>query len=186
MVVRGGYANSEAAAKVWRLLQPGGRTALRKIVRLEFPEADGKPQSAWEVARVPLILIIQRAAPREADEIELYVPTRWPSEEPPTRISYRDFFDARINPRVGNSRSPWGDRLPPLLRPEDVPLLCKIFPNRRRFVPLRSVVRWTYGIQRGGADMTEEPTGERPIQVVAGRSLAVAWPGDPEGWLDLD
>src|SRR6185437_14298290 len=36
MVVSGGYANSEPAAKVWQLLHPGQKAALRKVVWLEF------------------------------------------------------------------------------------------------------------------------------------------------------
>ena len=35
-------------------------------------------------------------------------------------------------------------------------------------------------------EVTESPTGTRPIQVIGGRSLAVAWSGSPAGWVDLD
>jgi type I restriction-modification system DNA methylase subunit len=41
MVVSGGYANSAAAAKVWELLYPGKKAALRKLVWLEFSKAMG-------------------------------------------------------------------------------------------------------------------------------------------------
>lgn len=185
MVVSGGYANTEAAAKVWSLLYPGGSVALRKVVWLEFIERNGKPLSVWDAARVPLILIIERVAAQEADEIELYVPSSWPSEEPPSRLSYQDFFDKQINQNVTNPASPWGDYLLPLLRPEDAPLLRRLYPDGEKMTTLGSVVKWTYGIQRGGVEVTEQPVGERPVPVIAGRSLAVAWPGVPAGWVDL-
>jgi hypothetical protein len=35
-------------------------------------------------------------------------------------------------------------------------------------------------------DVSPEPSGTRPIQVVAGRSIAAGWPGEPAGWVDLD
>ncbi|MGI0485431.1 HsdM family class I SAM-dependent methyltransferase [Pantanalinema rosaneae CENA516] len=200
MVVSGGYANSEAAAKVWKLLYPGREAALRKVVWLEFTD---KP--VWDVARVPLILVIERASAQENDEIELYVPSRWTSDEPPVRINYKDFFDAKVSPRVtdidpSNPReSLWGDYLLPLLHPEDVPILKKLYPNGNggNVVELKEAVArqlsrnnrpfwWTYGIQRGGAEVTPEPTGANPIQVIAGRSLAMGWHGEPAGWVDLE
>ncbi|MFQ3636414.1 MAG: N-6 DNA methylase [Cyanobacteriota bacterium] len=200
MVVSGGYANSEAAAKVWKLLYPGREAALRKIVWLEFTD---KP--IWDVARVPLILVIERTPAQENDEIELYVPSKWTSNEPPVKVKYKDFFDAKVSPRVtdidpSNPREGlWGDYLLPLLHPEDVPILKKLFPNGNggNIVELKEAVArqlshnnrsfwWTYGIQRGGAEVTPEPTGTHPIQVIAGRSLAMGWHGDPAGWVDLE
>jgi hypothetical protein len=200
MVVSGGYANSEAAAKVWKLLYPGREAALRKIVWLEFTD---KP--VWDVARVPLILVIERTSAQENDEIELYVPSKWTSDEPPVKVSYKDFFDAKVSPRVtgidpSNPREGlWGDYLLPLLHPEDVPILKKLFPNGNggNIVELKEAVArqlsrnnrpfwWTYGIQRGGAEVTPEPIGTNPIQVIAGRSLAMGWHGEPAGWVDLD
>jgi len=200
MVVSGGYANSEAAAKVWKLLYPGREAALRKVVWLEFTD---KP--VWDVARVPLILVIERTPSQENDEIELYVPSKWTSDEPPIKVSYKDFFDAKISPRVtdidpSNPRDGlWGDYLLPLLHPEDVPILKKLYPNGNgsNIVELKEAVArqlsrnnrpfwWTYGIQRGGAEVTPEPTGTNPVQVIAGRSLAMGWHGEPAGWVDLE
>lgn len=200
MVVSGGYANSEAAAKVWKLLYPGREAALRKIVWLEFTD---KP--VWDVARVPLILVIERVPAQEDDEIELYVPSKWTSDEPPVKVNYKDFFDAKISPRVtdidpSNLREGlWGDYLLPLLHPEDVPIFKKLYPtgNGGNIVELKEAVAqqlsrnnrpfwWTYGIQRSGAEVTPEPTGTKPIQVIAGRSLAMGWHGEPDGWVDLE
>lgn len=200
MVVSGGYANSEAAAKVWKLLYPGRTAALRKIVWLEFTD---KP--VWDVAPVPLILVIERTPAQENDEIELYVPSKWTSNEPPVKVNYKDFFDAKINPRVtdidpSNPREGlWGDYLLPLLHPEDVPILKKLYPNGNgsNIVELKEAVArqlsrnnrifgWTYGIQRGGAEVTQERIGDNPIQVIAGRSLAMGWHGEPAGWVDLE
>ena len=188
MVVSGGYANSETAGKVWQLLHPGQSMALRKIVWLEFIEDEGKPVSVWDAARVPMILIAERTAALHDDEIELYIPTRWPSDEPPVKVRYADFFDPRVNPRVTNGVAAYGDYLLPLLEQSDVPLLQKLNPNGNGsgYEPLANRVRWTYGVQRGGVEVTDEPTGTRPIQVIAGRSLAVAWSGEPAGWVDLD
>ena len=200
MVVSGGYANSEAAAKVWKLLYPRRDAALRKIVWLEFTD---KP--VWDVARVPLILVIERTSAQEDDEIELYVPSKWTSDEPPVKVNYKDFFDAKVSPRVteidlsNTAESLWGDYLLPLLHPEDVPILKKLYPNGNggNVVELKEAVArqlsrnnrpfwWTYGIQRGGAEVTPEPTGTKPIQVIAGRSLAMGWHGEPAGWVDLE
>ncbi|PLZ95222.1 N-6 DNA methylase, partial [Fischerella thermalis CCMEE 5268] len=200
MVVSGGYANSEAAAKVWKLLYPGREAALRKIVWLEFTD---KP--VWDVARVPLILVVERTPAQENDEIELYVPSKWASNEPPVKVNYKDFFDAKVSPRVTDidSSNPreglWGDYLLPLLHPQDVPILKKLYPNGNggNIVELKEAVAqqlsrnnrpfwWTYGIQRGGAEVTPEPTGTNPIQVIPGRSLAMGWHGEPAGWVDLE
>lgn len=200
MVVSGGYANSEAAAKVWKLLYPRRDAALRKIVWLEFTD---KP--VWDVARVPLILVIERTSAQEKDEIELYVPSQWPSNDPPVKIKYKEFFDAKVSPRVteidksNTAEGLWGDYLLPLLHPEDVPILKKLYPNGNggNVVELKEAVErqisrnnrsfwWTYGIQRGGAEVTSEPTGTKPIQVIAGRSLAMGWHGEPAGWVDLE
>ncbi|MFM7364480.1 MAG: Eco57I restriction-modification methylase domain-containing protein, partial [Cuspidothrix sp.] len=226
MVVSGGYANSEAAAKVWKLLYPRQNAVLRKIVWLEFTD---KP--IWDVARVPMILVIERTPAQEDDEIELYVPSTWgrneqvliftfvvliqtglcqlasllPQRDLPVKMRYADFFDAKVTPRVTDidPSNPleglWGDYLLPLLHPEDVPILKKLYPNGNgsNIVELKEAVArqisrnnrpfsWTYGIQRGGVEVTLEPTGTKPIQVIAGRGLAMGWPGEPAGWVDLD
>lgn len=182
MVVSGGYANSEAAGKVWQLLHPGRNAALRKVVWLEFAGRQ------WDASVIPMILIIERTTAQEDDEIELHVPRQWPNGEPPAKVRYADFFDPRVNPRVTNAVAPYGDYLLPLLEASDVPLLRKLYPNGSgsAFVPLGSVAKWTYGIQRGGVEVTGAPTGSKPIQVIAGRSLAVGWGGEPAGWIDLD
>lgn len=182
MVVSGGYANSEVASKVWQLLHPGRTAALRQVVWMEFA---GKQ---WDAARVPMILIIERVAAKDDDEIEVFVPTHWPSGETPVKVRYGDFFDPRVNPRVTNGVAPYGDYLLPLLEQEDVSLLRKLNPNGSgsAFEPLGNRIKWTYGIQRGGVDVTAAPTGTKPIQVIAGRTMAVAWSGEPAGWIDLD
>mgnify|MGYP005843973487 CR=1 FL=1 len=200
MVVSGGYANSEAAAKVWKLLYPRRDAALRKLVWLEFTD-----QPVWDVARVPLILVIERTPAKEDDEIELYVPSTWTSDEAPVKVRYGDFFDAKVSPRVtdidpsNTLEGLWGDYLLPLLHPEDVSILKKLYPNRNgsNIVELKEAVAqqisrnnrpfsWTYGIQRGGAEVTPEPIGDKSIQVIAGRSLAVGWHGEAAGWVDLE
>ena len=188
MVVSGGYANSESAGKVWQLLHPGRNAALRKIVWMEFVEADGKPAPVWDAARVPMILIIERVPAKADDEIELYAPTHWPSEEPPVKVKYGDFFDPRINPRVTNGVAPYGDYLLPLLEQNDMSLLQKLNPSGSGspFEPLGSFVKWTYGIQSSGADITNEPVGTKPISVIKAACLAIAWSGEPIGWVDLD
>jgi len=182
MVVSGGYANSEAAGKVWQLLHPGRTAALRKVVWLEFAGRQ------WDASVIPMILIIEKAPAQDDDEIELHVPRQWPSDAPPSKVRYADFFDPRVNPRVSNAVAPCGDYLLPLLETSDVPLLRKLYPNGSgsAFVPLGSVAKWTYGIQRGGVEVTDAPTGTKPMQVIAGRSLAVGWGGVPAGWIDLD
>ena len=203
MVVSGGYANSEAAAKVWKLLYPGQGAALRKLVWLEFTD---KP--VWDVARVPLILIIEKVPARENDKIELYLPSTWPTKEKPIKIKYKDFFDTKISPRVttidpsNTSEGRWGDYLLPLVNPNDVAILKKLYPNGNNgnsnmIVPLKEAVAqqisrnnrpfwFTYGIQRGGAEVTPEPTGKNSIQVIAGRYISIGWYGEPVGWVDLD
>ncbi|MGB7444640.1 MAG: N-6 DNA methylase, partial [Coleofasciculaceae cyanobacterium] len=200
MVVSGGYANSEAAAKVWKLLYPGQNSALRKLVWLEFTD-----KLVWDVARVPLIFLIEQTPAQEEDEIELYVPSTWVSDEAPVKVKYKDFFDAKVSPRVtdidpSNTREGlWGDYLLPLLHQEDVPILKKLYPNGTsgNIVELKEAVAqqlsrnnrpfwFTYGIQRGGAEVTSEPTGNNSVQVIAGRSLSVGWSGEPAGFVDLD
>jgi hypothetical protein len=199
MVVSGGYANSEAAAKVWKLLYPGREAALRKIVWLEFA---GKQ---WDANVIPMLLVIEKTTAQEDDEIELFVPSTWQSNEPPVKINYNDFFDAKVSPRVTDidSSNPregvWGDYLLSLLHPKDIPILKKLYPNGngKNIVELKEAVAqqlsrnnrpfwWTYGIQRGGVEVTPEPTGTNPIQVIAGRSLAMGWHGEPLGWIDLE
>lgn len=226
MVVSGGYANSKAAAKVWKLLYPRREAALRKLVWLEFTD---KP--VWDVSVIPMLLVIEKTPAQEEDEIELYVPDSWGSEEIPTKsaqsrkdaknkieeasgpsrsalarstkVTYGDFFAASVSPRVTHPSNPregmWGDYLLPLLHSEDVPILRKLYPNGNgsNIVELKEVVAqqlsrnnrpfwWTYGIQRGGVEVTPEPIGTQPIQVIAGRSVAVGYHGDPAGWVDLD
>jgi hypothetical protein len=203
MVVSGGYANSEAAAKVWKLLYPNRGAALRKLVWLEFTD---KP--IWDVARVPLILVIERVSAKENDKIELYVPSTWPTKEKPIKIKYKDFFDTKVSPRVtaidpsNTNEGRWGDYLLPLLNPNDISILKKLYPNGNNgssntIVPLKEAVAqqvsrnnrpfwFTYGIQRGGADVTPERTSENSIQVIAGRGLSISWYGEPAGWVDLD
>lgn len=200
MVVSVGYANSEAAAKVWKLLYPRRDAALRKLVWLEFTD-----EPVWDVARIPLIIVIERTPAKENDQIELYVPSRWTTQEPPTKVRYKDFFDYTVNPRVTEEMTRdtrealYGEYLLPLLQAKDVPILQKLYPNGNggNIVCLRDGVArqfsrnnrpfwWTYGIQRGGVPVTSEPIGEKPIQVIAGRSLAVGWYGEPVGWVDLE
>jgi len=203
MVVSGGYANSEAAAKVWKLLYPQGTAALRKLVWLEFTD-----EPVWDVARVPLMIVIEKTPPKENDEIELYVPSTGVSHESPVTVKYRDFFDTKVNPRVTNIDSSntregqWGDYLLPLLHQRDVPILKKLYPNGNNgqdssIVELKEAVSqqisrnnrpfwFTYGIQRGGAEVTSEATSENCVQVIAGRSIAVGWSGEAEGWVNLD
>lgn len=180
MVVSGGYANSEAAAKIWSLLPPGRSAALRKIVWMEFTDKQ------WDPSVIPLLLVIERVEAQPDDEIEIYVPSAWPSGEPAAKVRCADFWSKQVNPNVSNPVSPWGDYLLPLLQARDVPILRKLFPDQVSITRLGDVVQWTYGIQRGGVEMTAQPTGTKPIQVIAGRSLAMAWPGEPGGWVDLD
>ncbi|KYC43360.1 N-6 DNA methylase [Scytonema hofmannii PCC 7110] len=200
MVVSGGYANSEAAAKVWKLLYPAREAALRKIVWLEFA---GKQ---WDANVIPMLLVIEKTSAQENDEIELYVPSTWPSNEPPAKIKYKDFFDAKVSPRVTeiDPSNPleafWGNYLLPLLHPEDIPILKKLYPNGNggNVVELKEAVArqlnrknqpiwFTYGIQAGReAQVTESPTGNRPIQTILGRSISLGWHGEPEGWINLE
>lgn len=199
MVVSGGYANSEAAAKVWKLLYPRRDAALRKIVWLEFA---GKH---WDANVIPMLLIIERTSAQEDDEIELYVPSTWLSNEPPAKIKYKDFFDAKVSPRItaidlsNTAEGLWGDYLLPLLHPEDVPILKKLYPNGNggNVVELKEAVArqlsrnnrpfwFTYGIQRGGTEVASESTGTNSVQVVAGRSISIGWAGEPVGWVNLD
>lgn len=199
MVVSGGYANSEAAAKVWKLLYPRRDAALRKIVWLEFA---GKQ---WDANVIPMLLVIEKTPAQENDEIELFVPSTWQNNDPPVKVKYKDFFDAKINPKITNidlsntAEALWGDYLLPLLHPDDVPILKKLYPNCNggNIVELKEAVArqvsrnnrpfwFTYGIQRGGTEVTVESIGIRPIQVLAGRSLSIGWFGDAVGWVDLE
>ena len=200
MVVSGGYANSEAAAKVWKLLYPRRETALRKIVWLEFA---GKQ---WDANVIPMLLVIEKTPAQEDDEIELFVPSTWRSDEAPNKIKYKDFFDAKISPRItdidlsNTAEALWGDYLLPLLHPEDVTILKKLYPNGNggKIVALKEAVArqlsrnnrpfwFTYGIQAGReAQVTETPTGGSPIQIIRGSSLAVGWHGEAEGWINLE
>ena len=179
MVVSGGYASSEAAAKVWTLLQPGGGAALRHVVWLEFA---GK---LWEPNVIPMLLIIERTEAKPDDEVTLHVPSVWPGDESPSVVRYADFWDKRVSPNGTNPVSLWGNYILPLLKAEDIPILRQVYPDGQKYVRLGEVVKWTYGIQRGGVELTPEPVGERPLPVIAGRSLAVAWPGEAAGWVDM-
>lgn len=198
-VVSGGYAASDAAAPVWRLLHPGGELALRKLVWLEFVP------KVWDAARVPLILIVEKTPPKDEDEIEVWVPRDWPDEpheDTVSRIPYKAFFDPRVSPVSQKKQTPnllpqrpqYGDYLLPLLKPKDTPLLQHLDPGTvgsitQALIPQTSrnnqTFWWTYGIQRGGVAVTEEPEGNEPVQVYSGRTLAVAHPGEPIGWVDL-
>lgn len=200
MVVSGGYANSAAAAKVWKLLYPGREAALRKIVWLEFA---GKQ---WDASVIPMLLVIEKATAQEDDEIELFAPSTWQSNEPSVKVRYSDFFDAKISPRVtdidpNNTREGlWGDYLLPLLHPEDVPILKKLYPNGNggNVVELKEAVArqlsrnnrpfwFTYGIQAGReAKVSEISTSSRSIQIIRGSNLAVGWHGEAEGWINLE
>jgi hypothetical protein len=190
MVVSGGYANSEAAGSVWRLLAPGGSASLRKIVWLEFA---GK---IWDANVIPMLLVIENVQANEADSIELYVPDAWPNGSSPSIIRYRDFFETHINPAPASRlASPWGCYLLPLLRSEDLSIIRKMYP----FVPdrktLGDMVRqrgsraggasWTYGIQRGGVSVTCERRGASPVAVIGGRDIAAACFETPHYWVDL-
>ncbi len=199
MVVSGGYANSEAAAKVWKLLYPGREAALRKLVWLEFA---GKQ---WDANVIPLLLVIEKKSAQSEDEIELLVSSTWPSNELPVKIKYSDFFDVKISPRVtdvdpNNPReSLWGDYLVPLLHPEDIPILKKLYPNGNgnNVVELKEAVArqlsrnnrpfwFTYGVQVGrGTQVTDTSTGNNSIQIIGGSSLSIGWHGDAEGWINL-
>ena len=199
MVVSGGYANSEAAAKVWKLLYPRQNAALRKIVWLEFA---GKQ---WDANVIPMLLVIEKTSAQEDDEIEVYVPSKWPNNEQSVKIKYKDFFDAKISPRIiaidpsNPTEGLWGDYLLPLVHPDDVPILKKLYPNGNggNVVELKEAVAkqisrnnrpfwFTYGIQRGGTEVTPESTGASAVQVIAGRSISMGWAGEPVGWVDLD
>ena len=202
MVVSGGYANSGAAAKVWKLLYPGRGAALRKLVWLEFA---GK---LWDANVIPMLLIIEKVPAKENDEIELLVPSSWPTKEKPTKIKYKDFFDAKVTPRVtaidpsNTSEGLWGDYLLPLLHRKDITILKKLYPNdnngkKSNIVSLKDAVApqvsrnnrpfwFTYGIQRGGVEVTPESTGDNCIQVIAGRSISIGHHGETLGWVNLD
>lgn len=199
MVVSGGYANSEAAAKVWKLLYPNQEAALRKLVWLEFA---GK---IWDANVIPMLLVIEKNAAQEDDEIEIYVPSIWPSNELPVKVKYKDFFDYKVNPRLSeetnrNTREGlYGEYLLSLLHPEDIPILKKLYPNGNggNIVELKEAVEpqisrsnrpfwFTYGIQRGGTEVTAEPEGNKSIQVVAGRGVSMGWANESIGWVDLE
>ena len=187
MVVSGGYANSEAAAKVWKLLYPRRDAALRKIVWLEFA---GKQ---WDANVIPMLLVIEKTPAQENDEIELFVPSTWRSNELPKKIKYKDFFDAKVNLRVtkvdlsNTAESQWGDYLLPLLHPEDVSIFRRLSPTlTNELCSLNTQLNWTFGVQRGGIPLTEAPSQVNCIPVLAGRSLSVGWQGETAGWVDLD
>ena len=191
MVVSGGYANSSAAAKIWELLYPGKKAALRKIVWLEFAGRQ------WDANVIPMILIIERIPAKDDDEIELLVPKQWPNKNSASKIKYSDFFDHKINPRVTASNHSFGEYLLPLLTKQDVPVLKRLYPNGKSFVELKEAVEkhisrnnrpfwFTYGIQRGGVEVVNSNTGGRSVQVVGGRSLSVSFAGEPLGYVNLD
>jgi hypothetical protein len=203
MVVSGGYASSEAAAKVWRLLWPGGGWSLRKLVWLEFPEEKGRQKNIWDAARVPMVLILERTPPKPEDEIELWVPSAWPKEVPEphevARIAYGDFFDPKVNPRSSEDPLGHGEYLLPLLREGDPPLLRKLYPGNGDYTALAEAMEtqytrhrkpqpfwWTYGVTRAGVNVTKDPQGDLPVPVLSGRGMAVAWAGEPAGYVDLE
>lgn len=195
-VVSGGYASSDAAAPIWRLLHPGGELSLRKVVWLEFV-----PQ-IWDAAVIPMVLIIEKRPPNEEDVVELWTPSGWPKEPDEhevARIPYAAFFDTRVNPtskkKLSAQASEYGEYLQPLLREGDLPLLRRLHPSvvgSIRDVLVKRTSRnnqefwWTYGIQRGGVEVTDSPKGKRPVRVFGGSSIAMAWPGEAVGWVDLD
>jgi hypothetical protein len=94
----------------------------------------------------------------------------------------------------------WGDYLLPLLHPEDVPILKKLYPNGNggNIVELKEAVArqlsrnnrpfwFTYGIQAGReAKVSETSTSSRSIQIIRGSNLAVGWHGEAEGWINLE
>lgn len=175
------------------------KCGIKKIVWLEFA---GKQ---WDANVIPMLLVIEKTSAQENDEIEVYVPSKWPSNEQSVKIKYRDFFDAKISPRItaidpsNPTEALWGDYLLPLLHPHDVPILKKLYPNGNggNIVELKEAVAkqisrnnrpfwFTYGIQRGGTDVTPESTGVSAIQVIAGRSISMGWAGEFTGWVDLE
>lgn len=202
MVVSGGYASSEAAAPVWSLLWPGKGYALRKVVWLEFIEENGRQQNLWDAARIPMALIIEKTAAKPDDLIELWVPSSWPKDSADpyevSRIVYKDFFDARVNPVVQapHNNVTYGAYLLPLLKAEDVGLLQKLHPGKGAIVPLTEAMEtqytrqkppkpywWTYGVTRAGAEVTSNGQG-RPV--ISGASLGIAHEPNPVGYVDLD
>lgn len=176
MVVSAGYANAEAAKPVLRLMEKV--VTLKKLVWLEFA---GK---VWESSVVPMLMVIEKRKPSPDDEIELYVPSKWPDPGcVPTRVKYKDFFCCGKAGLASDSYS----YILPFLKNEDIPLLKKLDPGiNGNYVALGYLVDWTYGIQRGGVELSQVKEGERSIPVIAGRSLAVAWPGTATGWVDLE
>ena len=190
MVVSGGYASSEASAAVWRLLNPGGTASLRKLVWLEFA---GK---VWDPNVIPMLLVVEKQPAKEDDLIEIYVPPAWPSACTPSTIRYRDFFDIRVNPAPPAAvPTPWGAYLLPLAQSGDVAIIRNLYPHEPGRRTLGSVVRhrgsqsrpgWTYGIQRGGVDVTSDRRGGNPVAVIGGRDIAAACTAEPEQWVDLD
>jgi hypothetical protein len=203
MVVSGGYASSEAAAMVWRLLWPGGEWSLRKLVWLEFPEEKGRQKNIWDAARVPMVVILERTPPKPEDKIELWVPSAWPKEVPEphevARIAYGDFFDPKVNPRSSEDPLGHGEYLLPLLREGDPPLLRKLYPGNGDYTALTEAMEtqytrhrkpqpywWTYGVTRAGVEVSPDPKGGRPLPVLSGRGIAVAWAGEPAGYVDLE
>ena len=179
MVVSGGYAGSDAAEPVWRLLaQRHNGLVLREVAWLEFA---GR---IWDVSRVPMVIVAERLA-RNAPSpatVRLLVPSRFPpgEDDEAVEIPGADFWE------IGE-----GKRLPVLLRPEDIPLLRRLLPGQGDIVPLREAVgerrgrpsRWTYGIQRGGARVVpmEEAEGKagKWLPVLSGKDLAVAYHAEP-------
>jgi len=191
MVVSGGYASSGAAAKVWKLLHPSGNYTLRKLVWLEFV---GR---LWDAAVIPMLLVIENRPPEEDDEIEILTPRAWPTPEEAVKVRYADFWDVKVNPKVSSDSSHFrGEYLLPMLKPEDVTLLRRLAPNGNGsgFMELKNVMQargnqdnaFTYGIQRGGVEVTTTANEPRSVQVFGGANIAVAWAGEPRGWVNLD
>jgi hypothetical protein len=188
MVVSGGYAGSDAAAPLWRRLAEGrDGLALREIAWLEFA---GR---IWDVARVPMVIVVERRPPnaRPPETIRLWVPSRFPpGEEEAVEVPAAAFWE------MGE-----GERLPVLLRPEDIPLLRRLKPGQGGIAFLRDAVQarqdrrgqlswWTYGIQRGGAPAIPlEEARDREgvwLPVLSGKDLAVANHADPQEAVSLE
>ena len=208
MVVSGGYANSEAAAKVWKLLYPNREASLRKIVWMEFA---GK---IWDANVIPMLLIIEKVPAQDNDKIEIYVPDQASQTlsknllkgDRPVKITYKDFFDAKVSPRItdinlsDSAEGRWGNYLLPLLQPKDIPILKKLYPSseRGKIVELKEAVEpqlsrnnrpfwFTYGIQVGKrSQVTENPIGNNSIKVILGKDIAMGWHGEPENWVNLE
>ncbi len=184
MVVSGGFANSEAAVKLWRLLNPStGVATLRSLVWLEFSP------SLWDASVIPMMLVIEKVPPAQGDVVQIATPSDWSPAKAGAcdfvDVPYKDFFDPLINPRIV-AASGSGEYLLPLLQPKDVTVLRKVQADEKPQRSLGSVIKWTYGIQKGsGATITEDEGGKLPVRVLAGMNLSIARAGAASGWVDV-